>query len=717
MKDINIIPYHAMSEKIVQILCQRTNNSDPHFFRILTAYHLAKVASMMHVKVHSKAQRIIPINVYAINLATSGHGKGHSTSIFEDEILNGFRNVFENETFPVITEENLARLATKRANIKGEDPDVELEAVRNEFNAMGPLLFAFDSGTTPALKQAHHKILMGKIGSMNFEMDEIGSNLTGNADILTTMLELFDVGKVKQKLTKNTKDNQRNSDLEGRAPANLIMFGTPAKLLDGSRTEDEFWSFLDTGYARRCLFGYTRTSHKNTSMTPEQVYDALTDASQNAYLAQVSAEIGQLAAPVNYNKVIIMDKDVSLILLEYKLHCERQAESLGETTQDMVKAELSHRYFKALKLAGLYAFLDRNSEVTEDELYSAIKLVEESGKAFTRLVKRDRNYVKLAKYIANVGMELTQADLTEDLPFFKGTIASRTDMLQLAIAWGYKNRVIIKKSVSNGIEFISGETLQKTDLNNMILSLSDDITINYQNMSVPFDKLYRLATKSNLHWVAHHLKDGYRSDDNIIPGFNMVVLDIDGGTSLEEVRSLLKDYTCFIYTTKRHTAASNRFRLIIPTNYFLKLDTEDYKEFMQNIFAWLPFDVDDQTIDRPRKWLTNNGSYEYIQGNQLLDVMEFIPKTTRNDERKKLVLDTQSLTNIERWFITNTINGNRSNQLVRYALMLVDTGNDYVNTRNAVINLNNKLPDKLSEREIDSTIMVTVSKAIKNKQP
>lgn len=713
MKDLSTVPYHKMSEQIVEILCQRTQNTSPEFFRLLTAFHLSKCGSMMHVKVHSPILGVIPVNMYAINLAPSGMGKGYGTNIMEDEVIDTFKTVFTEQTFPVITEENLYKLAVKRAGIKGEDPDAELVLVQKEFEELGEMLFAFDSGTPAAVKQAHHKILMGKIGSMNFEMDEIGSNLTGNADTLSTMLELFDVGKVKKKLTKNGRDNKRNADLDGRAPTNLLMFGTPSKLFDGGRTEEEFWSLQQTGYARRCFVSYTRKTNKKLYATAVEVYDALTDTSKSQLLKSISAHLGQLANPVNYNKVITMDKATCLLLIEYKQFCEKRALTFGETDlEEMAKAEMSHRYFKVLKLAGMYSFLDGLSEITEENLYAAIRLAEDSGKAFRRLIQQDKSHVRLAKYIAAAGCELTQADLTEKLPFYKGSASNKNDLLNLATAWGYKNRVIIKKAFQSGIEFISGETLQETNLNAIPISVSAEITVNYSVQSAKFTQLYKLAEKDGLHWAVHQFKDGYRSDDNAIPGFSLVVLDVDSGTTIDEVRVLMQDYKCLIYTTKRHTDAAHRFRLIIPTNYYLKLDSDDYKEFMQNIYSWLPFPVDANTCDRSRKWLTHNGHHEYINGTKLIDVMEFIPKTTRNDERKKSILDLQSLTNLERWFVQNTGTGNRSNQLIKYALMLVDTGSAFTEVRDSVLELNKKLPDRLTENEIDTTIMVSVNKAL-----
>jgi len=167
-----------------------------------------------------------------------------------------------------------------------------------------------------------------------------------------------------------------------------------------------------------------------------------------------------------------------------------------------------------------------------------------------------------------------------------------------------------------------------------------------------------------------------------------------------------------IYTTKRHTVTNHRFRVVLPINYFVELDKDDYKEFMHNFFEWLPIQVDTATGQRSRKWLTNKGTYEYIEGDRLIDALEFIPKTAKNDDRKKIIQDLQSLSNLERWFVNNIEEGNRSNQLVRYGLMLVDSGQSFENVRNSVLALNNKLQHKLDEAELTNTIFTTISKAI-----
>ena len=710
IKPVAEMEYHETSERLVDILCNKAQNDNRNFFRTLVAYYFSKVASMMHCQINTLDRGMIPINAYVINLATSGSGKGLSMNLMEDTVLKQFRERFLEDTFPTIADKNIRKIAARRAIKKDTDSDEELEKTEKEFEQLGPLVFSFDSGTTPAVKQMRHKLLMANAGSMNLEIDEIGSNLLGNVEVLTTFLELFDVGKVKQKLTKNTHENQRSEDIDGRTPTNMLLFGTPAKLLNSGKVEEEFYSMLDAGYARRCLYAYSKEVYRRTDMTPEQMLDALTDSSSNQYLVDLANDLAELADINNFHVKLIVERDTTLAYLKYKLDCEDQASKLPEH-EEIRKAELSHRYFKALKLAGAYAFVDGSAELTMAHLESAIKLTEESGREFDRLLTRDRNYVKLANYIADVGREITPVDLVEDLPFYKGSQSQKQDLMQLAIAYGYKNNIIIKRQFTDGIEFFQGETIKKTDLTQLILSHSNLAASNYEPEYAPFDQLHKLTQLDNYNFCTHHFIDKSRNENAVIPGFNMIALDIDGTADLDTVKLLLKDYSYHIYTTKRHTDQEHRFRLIMPLNYTLKMTDTEYREFMQGIVDWLPFEVDAQANQRARKWATHDGQYWTNEG-QLIDAVQFIPKTSKNDERKARVADLQNLDNLERWFIYNTATGNRNQQLIRYGLMLVDAGADYATVQTKVTTLNSKLADKLDESEILSTIMVTVGKAL-----
>lgn len=709
--DLSQVPHHPAVEDIVDVLCNKTQNIDRGFFRAEVAYFLAKMASIMRASIITKDRGEIPVNLYVLALATSGFGKGHSVHIVENELLKGFKTRFMEDTFGVISEQHLWVIANTRAARNGTDQQEEFEKAEKEFKQAGAFPFTFDSGTPPAVKQLRRKLLLSSAGSINFQVDEIGSNLLGVSDVLTLFLELFDQGMVKEKLTKNTAENTRNEELDGKTPTNALLFGTPSKLLDGGQTEDQFYSFLETGYARRCLFGWGIHQRAGEVLTPEEIFKRLTQQENTDTVTRWANHFHSLADPSVFGWKMVVEDEVAIQLLSYKIACEHASDLLAEH-EDIKKAELSHRYFKALKLAGAYAFVDQSVEIEMDHLLSAIKLVEESGQAFQAILNREKAYVKLAKYIAGVGSEVTHADLHEALPFYKSSNAARNEMMTLATAWGYKKHIIIKKSFIDGIEFFKGETLQETDINEIIVSYSGHWAYNYIAEKVPFDALHTLTQADGYHWANHHFRNEHRAEENVIAGFNAIVLDVDEGTSLDLAAELMKDYKFLIHTTKRHQTEGHgdRFRIILPINYTLQLDNEEYKEFMRSIFAWLPFKTDESYDKREKKSETfAGGQYHYNDG-ALFDALDFIPKTSRNEQHRAAFQKVESLDNLERWFAQRIAMGNRNNNMIKYALALVDNGMSLIDVQNQVHAFNKKLNNPLSETEIDTTVLVTVAK-------
>lgn len=711
MIDMTGVTHHPAIEEIVEVLCNKTQNTDRGFFRTEVAYFLGKIAANMRATVVTKDRGEIPVNIYALALATSGFGKGHSVNIMETDFMKGFKKRFLEETFPILAEKNLWAIANDRALRNGTDQQEEFDAATAEFRRAGAFAFTFDSGTTPAVKQLRNKLLLANCGSINLQIDEIGSNLIGSTEVLTLFLELYDQGIVKQKLTKNTNDNQRGEEIDGKTPTNALLFGTPAKLLDGGQTEEQFYSFLDTGYARRCLFGFGQHDRKAFhSMTATEIYTRLIQPTNSNTVTKWADRFHDLADPALFGWKAYVEDAVGVRLLEYKIACEQQADELA-LHEEIRKAELSHRYFKALKLAGAFAFIDQSTEVRLDHLMSAILLVEESGAAFQTILNREKSYVKLARYIADIGTEVTHADLHEALPFYKSSNAARNEQITLATAWGYKKHIIIKKSFVDGIEFFKGEKLKETNLDELRVAYSDHWAYNYTCEKAPFDQLHILTQAQGMHWANHHFKNGHRAEENVIAGFNMIVLDVDDGIYLDVAQELMKDYKFLTYTTKRHTEEKNRFRMILPINYVLELDSDDYKEFMNNVMGWLPFKTDESANQRAKKWESfDGGVFHYNHEGEILDALAFIPKTSKNEAYKQQYQKVESLDNLERWFAQRIATGNRNNQMLKYALALVDTGMSLVDVGKQVRAFNEKLNNPLPQSEIDGTIMKTVAK-------
>ena len=709
--DLTKVKDAPVIEEIVDVLCNKTQNTDRGFYKVEVAYFLAKMASAMRASIMTKDRGKVPINIYALCLASSGFGKGHSVNIMENDLIKGFKRRFLDETMPSISEDHLTAMAQDRSIRNNTTEEVEMDILNAEYKRLGAYPFTFDSGTTPAVKQLRDKLLLANCGSINLQIDEIGSNLIGSTEVLNVFLELYDQGLVKQKLTKNTQDNIRSDDRDGSTPTNMLLFGTPVKLLDGGQTEDMFYSFLEVGYARRCLFGIGKLDKKALySMDPAQIFARLTDPSNTAIVNKWSQHFFNLADPAKFNWQMTISDQTSINLIQYKSECERLADALPEH-EEIKKAELSHRYFKALKLAGALAFIDESPEVTDTHLYQAIKLVEESGDAFGSILTREKAYMKLAKYIANSKSEVTHADLTEALPFYKSGVAARNEMMSLATAWGYKNCIVIKKSLVDGIEFFKGETLQQTNLDKMILSWSNDLAYNYQPEEGPWDQLKVLFQGTGLNWCNHRFKDGHRCNTEVLPGFNMIVVDVDGTTTINTVKELFKSYRYILYTTKRHqTEGKDRFRLVFPINYVLKLSVDEYKEFMNNIFKWLPFETDECANQASKKWSSYDGGQYFQNDGEILDALKFIPGTSRNDQYKKEMAKIEDLGNLERWFATQMSEGNRNNNMFKYGMALVDSGLTFEEVSNQIKKFNKQLNNPLPEEELEKSVLVTIAK-------
>lgn len=709
--DLTKVKDAPVIEEIVDVLCNKTQNTDRGFYKVEVAYFLAKMASAMRASIMTKDRGKVPINIYALCLASSGFGKGHSVNIMENDLIKGFKRRFLDETMPSISEDHLTAMAQNRSIRNNTTEEVEMDILNAEYKRLGAYPFTFDSGTTPAVKQLRDKLLLANCGSINLQIDEIGSNLIGSTEVLNVFLELYDQGLVKQKLTKNTQDNIRSDDRDGSTPTNMLLFGTPVKLLDGGQTEDMFYSFLEVGYARRCLFGIGKLDKKALySMDPAQIFARLTDPSNTAIVNKWSQHFFNLADPAKFNWQMTISDQTSINLIQYKSECERLADALPEH-EEIKKAELSHRYFKALKLAGALAFIDESPEVTDTHLYQAIKLVEESGDAFGSILTREKAYMKLAKYIANSKSEVTHADLTEALPFYKSGVAARNEMMSLATAWGYKNCIVIKKSLVDGIEFFKGETLQQTNLDKMILSWSNDLAYNYQPEEGPWDQLKVLFQGTGLNWCNHRFKDGHRCNTEVLPGFNMIVVDVDGTTTINTVKELFKSYRYILYTTKRHqTEGKDRFRLVFPINYVLKLSVDEYKEFMNNIFKWLPFETDECANQASKKWSSYDGGQYFQNDGEILDALKFIPGTSRNDQYKKEMAKIEDLGNLERWFATQMSEGNRNNNMFKYGMALVDSGLTFEEVSSQIKKFNKQLSNPLPEEELEKSVLVTIAK-------
>ena len=716
---INETKHNPIVQEIADVICHRTGSVNRHLFQVEIAYFLTLIPSMLRAKIHSPERGIIPINCYSIAIAHSGFGKGHSIEILEG-IVEKFRKKFMRDIFFPEAEDHLFSLATSIAAKKNTQENEEYKVLKEEFAKQGSFPFCFDSGTSPALKQLRYKLLLANCASINFQMDEIGSNLLNNTEMLNVFLELYDLGKVKTKIIKNTNEQRREISIKGSTPANMLMFGTPYRLFDGSKTEQEFHSFLNTGYARRCLFAVSQISKSMKNVPVEKQYDYLVEKNKNFKVNTLSAKFEKLADKQFLHKIITVPRDTGINLLSYRLYCEDKASKMPDH-EELRKIELSHRYFKALKLAGCYAFLDEVDEITPDHLNQAIKMTEESGISFDKILARQRNFIRLANYLSDSSDELTHADLVEDLPYYPQSQTARKEMMELAMAWGVSNNILITKTTVQDIDFFKGEKLKETDISRLKLSWSFDPVEDFQDENQPFYKLEKLLEKSDIHWSNHFYKNGTRSDFTTIPGFSFVVIetDIDEDIPSDVIQKLLSKYKFVSSISKNSLKGKEQFRILIPCSHELKLSKADYALFIKSLMLWLPFKANSVSSQRSKRWVNLPGSKIFVnnsENTEILNILPFIPKTKGNIEFIKSIKEKGNLNHLDRWFLSLAEETNKADAFKEYISILLKMNFQTKEIKEKVSHLNTFCEVPLRKGELNELVFKHFNHKQENKR-
>lgn len=723
-QDIENSSYFPIQEDILKLIRGVTlNNNGDTFFRALIASNLAQIAGAMRARVTDPFNEETTLNLYVCGTMPSGSGKSQAQSRVLDDITQGFKDVFVRTILPEAHSRQVDIIATEQVmlEIGSVNPaaiEIAKKPIEEEYYSYGNYLWRLSGGTEAAIRQERKRIQLQGCGALNVFVDEIGYNLISNQALNILGLCLYDGGKIEASITKVTKDNSRFPERDIPIPVNFLWMGDPTKLFDSGETEKAFIEFLASGYARRTLFGTGGAKNTSIGLTPQEILNMRRTAYEPQLRDSVMQSISRLANKNYLNMNIHIEDPEMLYLYEYEIWCKQRAEALSDISDSIFKTELSERMYKVLKLAGIYAFIDGSSKVTKDHLRYAMKLAEDSGKALYSMLHTEKPYIKLAKYLSTVKEPKSKADICEALPFFKNT-KYQNELLDRAAEWGYNHGITLKTIRKGKLEFYLGECLKDTDLDKLYVSISTQMTTNYENLYFKFDDLAKLGQKDGLHWCVHHFmtnpkepdSGGYRSSEFAYKPFNLLVLDLDHGDSLEFIQSVLQDYKYVLYTTKSHTPTVPRCRVIIPLKYEVSLDKDEYRKFMENVFEGFPFrGMDEATKDISRKWLTNAGQViEHVEGD-LLDPRQFIPDTAEDAIRQSNMKKYGNADRIQRWFLSKMEQGNRNNMLIRYGYMLKDMGQSGLALEESILSLNNKLETPLSVDEVRHTILKSLTR-------
>lgn len=332
---------------------------------------LSKTAQMLTSKriyLKEVENHIIP-NWYAIVFMPSGSGKDRLTKDLDTLIFNKFHNWFATsaQNYKLNKENEINRIA------QGKYPDSKDEKLRNAFinnerEKIRNIVIEMQDGTQEGFYSDAKTFANTDFGSLFLKISEFGlylkSTNTEKEQFLNCLYNAYD-GKV---ISKCIKGSQREPDIEN-LPLNVLLYSDYT--LFKKDIKDIFNTLMMTGLNRRAVISFKAdTDRKPTIFSYEDKRKFFDDA------AKISDAMNNIFQTVDKKTCYILSKQTNdNILNQYIKYLNNIYNS---TENQILKAEVLSREFKALKLSCIYACLNhpKNSIIDNNDLIQAIYTIQ-----------------------------------------------------------------------------------------------------------------------------------------------------------------------------------------------------------------------------------------------------------------------------------------------------------------------------------------------------
>lgn len=691
---------------IMELILNMKSDIPQNLLMIMISYAMGEVASNLRAKLRLYDGTTKPLNFYGYIFAPSGVGKDISLNALNRIFINSFSDKMRKGF-----EKHKHKYWEKRMMSLVDDDEEDVEGIiKEEQRLVNPFSYRVSSGTEAGISRSRVTYGYYGIGALNLVIDELGANYAKLRELLALMLSTFEDGDSSARMLKN----ESVMEVKG-VPSNFLGYSSPALIFDGGSNEKMLLDDLSQGQARRSFFAWAEKPEKEKLTGEEVVAKNRAKADLNVgKIEELNEYFGALAKPKNMYREVPISDEAELALANYQIKCDELV-ARTKNIQEQERLELTNRAWKALRLAGIYAFISGADKIEEIHFEQAVYVAELSGISFQRVMNQAPNYERVFNFI-NGRQKTSDVDL-EKQPYYKGNQLHKRELLKLARAYGFENDYLFKLKEVEGVEFYSFIEVPKTNIDKITISISKDITTGFKKKIVPFEVLHEVVCSPEFKYSAGTFKKGYRNKDNYEEKQNLIIIDIDDGMKMETAKMMFSNYKCMIATTKSHQKDKNgltcdRFRIIFITDRTIKLNSEIYSEFMQNVYDSLGVPADTSCKDSSRFYYGAKGDYWYSEGDKLFEISDLIPDTTKDKERKIMLSSTGigSTEGVARVLLEEGAKGNRNHTVLRYAMFMKDEGYNYRDAKDKTLEFNSKLPEPLPEKELKSTVFKSLEK-------
>lgn len=718
-------PDHSFINSIVRAV---PFNTVPTKMKIVFAIsHLSNYASQFRRNIALWDGTMVPTNNISFVIADSGANKDSSNSKVKKCFSTGLDRI-EQELKLFVKED-----AIEKAIKAGEDTPEEFAVYCKYMLPVPPTFMSITTG--PGLVQHINDIGALPAGSGMVYTGEISDELANNVNTLDNikiLAEVYDLGEKEVTYTKGIEF--RSKEIKGQ-PVSALFVGSPGHILYDEATRKKFHIAFMSKLARRSWFCYTPErvpepdfSSEDNPIQAMQEYEYQIEQEAKTAVAALKTKVDDITA---YNlercgTPIPVTEDVFKLFSMYKRY-NREVVEHSNNQESVYALVRAHLQWKALKLAGAFAIMDKAAEVTAEHYVMAIR--------FSELF--DYDISQFEKDLSKAPHECLSDYLRTQVTYDNRAFISIHDIKKygfsssvtysklhemVALCAGYDNSGVYAIAENNsGITYepmvktdvltVSYKELDHSAINKAVANNDKDAlkkakidtamcsTSGFQAEEVTFADLAELLAHDTA-YSPFVFKDGVRGKNNIVGGTKWLVLDVDKTTvSNEDAHFLLDGINHHIALTSNPNN-KYKYRVIVELDSPVDLGDIAWKHFYTKIADDLGMAVD---------VLPQSQIYYSYAGREVLSCTDGTPLVSRDyvmyakdkeaskgQYKPKDLSPSQKNQQLEEpletfWYAFNSTEGQRSSMMYRairhaqdlgasleYALALVDKITEYV---------------------------------------
>ena len=386
MLEQELPPMPAIVKDIVRTFKKKHKKANTKMILAMALSNISFMITSKRVKYKESGKKGFP-NMYVIIFAPSGCGKDSISNDLRNYLFTGFEKWFktEAETYRNNQIQKINEKADKNFP-EGKQIKQKQAYIREQTAKIRNLVLEMDSGTAEGFYEEAKARFIAEAGAIYIKMTEFAKYYANSSpsdkQFFDMLFKAFD-GIIQ---SKSIKGNNRDENIIG-VPVNCLLM-TDISMFDDTFIRKNFNKELNTGFARRAFIIYV----KRKSYEINDDIDVILKEENEFYKETkiLSKNINDIFTSIEKNTIYKMPYET---LSERTRYSNKLTKLANNTEDDILAKEIADRELKAVKLATIFAVLNkRDKTVTVEDFKQAEGVIEYLSGDFKEFIKYKPKY-------------------------------------------------------------------------------------------------------------------------------------------------------------------------------------------------------------------------------------------------------------------------------------------------------------------------------------